>query len=179
MDISPKSLTATTLFRVFVISLTFTIITHPGLWMAVASGYSEDYLFNLSTRQIIGLVLITSGFVVLLFLACTVSSHFLCRWGNQVLPRWLMVLMCTVFALLLCAIALALVPQLYYLYYRWIIPGLPAQWVPVGDLSLTRLWQYFLLSADGTTTDHAKGSTVWLCTCASAVVAFEFRLDPT
>lgn len=167
------------LVRLFIICLVFTLITHPGLWMAVASGYSEDYLFNLSTGQIVGLVFITSVLGVLLYLACTVTSFLLCRWISHSLPRWLVMLGCTVIALVLCAIALAVVPQLHYVYYRWILPDLPAQWVPLGDLSATRLWQYFLLPADGNTTDHAKGATVWVCSCAAALVAFEFsRAEP-
>jgi len=50
------------------------VITHPGLWVAIANGYSDDYLFNLTTGQIIGLVVISFLLLVLLFLLCVVSD---------------------------------------------------------------------------------------------------------
>ena len=168
-----KSLTTSYLLRVFAISLVLMVITHPGLWVAIANGYSDDYLFNLTTGQIIGLVVITFLLLVLLFLLCVVSSYLLSCWLKDALPRWLVISLCTLLALLYCAVAFVLVPQLHYQYYRWIIPGLPAQWVPLGELSAAKLWQYFLLPADGNTTDHAKGGSMWICAFASALVAFE------
>lgn len=165
-------LTLINLVGLFVLCFVFTLVIHPGLWVALANGYSEDYLFNLTTGQILGLVVITSIFAVLLFLGCVLLSCVVChRIGNS-LPRWLIVSICVASALILSAVGLALVPQLHYLYYRQIIPDLPAQWVPIGDLSRQKLVQYFLLTADGTTTDHAKGVTVWICASASAVIGF-------
>ena len=82
-------------------------------------------------------------------------------------------LSCVVLTLLLCAIALALVPQIHYFYYRMIIAGLPAQIVPVGDLSATQLWQYLVLSAEANTSVHATGVAVWICVFASTLVAFK------
>ena len=168
-----KSLSAITLIRVFAVSFLFMVITHPGLWVAFANGYSEDYLFNLSTGQIIGLVVITTALLVLLFLVCSFASFFLCQWFGHLIPRWLLVLSCSVLGFILCAAGLFLVPQLHYQYYRWIIPGLPAQWVPFGELSSTQIWQYFLLSSDGNTTDHAKGGSIWICDFARALIAFK------
>jgi len=160
------------LFRLFTISLTLALITHPGLWFALANGYPDDYLFNLTKVQIVGLITITTVMALLLFIACTASSYLLYKWVHEYLLRWQMVLSCMCLALLLCAIALAIVPQLHYLYYRLIIPDLPAQWVPVGDLSWDTLLRYFLLRADDSTTVHAKGITVWMCVIGSALVAF-------
>jgi len=65
------------------------------------------------------------------------------------------------------------VPQLHYLYYRSILPGLPAQWAPAGDLSIDSLRRYLLLSAEDSTSYHAQGVTVWVCVCAAALVAYE------
>ena len=87
--------------------------------------------------------------------------------------RWFNILSCTVLALLLCSVALLVVPQLYYLYYRSILPGLPAQWVPPGNLSGNTLWRYLLLPAGDNTTHHAKGVTVWISVCAAALVSYE------
>jgi len=150
------------LASLFAISLVITLITHPGLVLGLAKGYPNDYLFNLSTGQIVGLTLISGVLAILLFLACVTASTMLCQRLRHNAPRWLIILSCTVLALLLCALALALVPQIHYLYYRLILPGLPAQWVPLGNLSLTRLTQYLLLPADSTTTVHANGATVWV-----------------
>lgn len=158
------------LFRLFAISLAITLITHPGLWIAFANGYPEDYLFNLTNLQIVGLIVITIVMALLLFIASTASSYLLCKWAGKYLARWQLILGCLSLALLLCGIALAIVPQLHYLYYRLIIPDLPAQWVPAGDLSLDMLSRYFLLRADDNTTTHAKGVTVWVCVLSSAVV---------
>ena len=174
MQSSNKSLTPTVLIRIFAACFVFMVITHPGLWVAFANGYSNDYLFNLTTGQIFGLVVITTSLLLLLFLLCTVSSYLLSQRLITVLPHWLVVLSCIVLALLLCAVALVLVPQLHYQYYRWIIPGLPAQWVPFGELSPPKLEQYIFLPADGNTTDHAKGGAVWICVCASAWVAYKY-----
>ena len=167
------TLTSRTLFRIFIISLVITAVTHPGLWLAIVNGYPDDYLFNLSGLQIIGLIVITSVFAILLFLACTASSYLLVKWSQRHLARWVLIFISIVLALFICAIALLLVPQLHYQYYRLIIPDLPLQWVPLGDLSGKTLWQYLLLSAEATTTVHAKGATVWICVCASALLAFE------
>jgi len=153
------------------------LITHPGLWFAFAGGYPDDYLFNLTKVQIAGLILITSIMALLLFIACIKSSYLLCKWVYKYQSRWLTVLSCICLALLICAIALAIVPQLHYFYYRMIIPDLPAQWVPVGDLSWDTLLRYFLLRADDNTTVHAKGITVWICIFGSALVGLAGGID--
>jgi len=168
-----KTLTPFSLFRILVTCFIFTVIIHPGLWKAVARGYQGDHLFNLSGPQITGLVLITSGLALILFLTSTVSSYVVSNWMNKYAPRWIVILSCTALALVLCAIALAVVPQLHYLYYRSILPGLPAQWVQAGDLSIDSLRRYLLLSAEDSTSYHAQGVTVWVCVCAAALVAYE------
>jgi len=160
------------IIRLFAISLALTLITHPGIWIALANGYPEDHLFNLSNIQITGLIVITGVMAILLFLTCTSLSDLLCKWAGKYLARWQLTLSCIALALLLSAIALAIVPQLHYLYYQLIIPDLPAQWVPIGDLSLDRLLRYFLLRADDITTVHAKGVTVWVCVFGSALTVF-------
>jgi len=124
--------------RLFFICLVATIVTHPGLWLAIANGYPGDSLFTLSASQRVGLVLITCALVLLLFITCVVASYTLCKLFHKHVARRFIIFSCAVIALLLCAIALALVPQLHYLYYRSIIPGLPAQIVPAGDLSVTQ-----------------------------------------
>ncbi len=167
------SLAPFALIRLFFICLTATIITHPGLWLAIARGYPGDSLFTLSVYQRVGLVLITSALVLMLFIACVVTSYIVCKWLHKHVARWFMIVCCIVLALIQCAIALALVPQLHYLYYRMIIPGLPAQIVPVGDLSLAQLWQYMVLAADANTSVHASGVTVWICVFASVLIALK------
>ncbi len=161
------------LVRLFVICLAITIIIHPGLWSALANGYPGDSLFTLSVRQRVGLILITSTLALLLFIACVVMIYTVCQYFNKHVARWVTILCCTFLALLFCAIAIALVPQLHYLYYRMIIPGLPAQIVPIGDLSLSKLWQYLVLPADANTSIHAKGVAVWVCVLASVLVALK------
>ncbi len=170
---SGKTLALLSIIRLLVISFTFTVIIHPGLWLALADGYSNDYLFNLSGPQIAGLTVITGILALLLFIACVVSSYLLCKWIHCYVPRWFVIMSCIALALLLCAVALLLVPQLHYQYYRTFMPDLPLQWVPLGDLSVNTLWRYLLLPADDNTTHHAKGVTVWTCVTASALVAFE------
>jgi len=160
------------LVGLFLVSLVFTLLTHPGLWSAFARGYAGDHLFNLSTIEIVGLAAITSVLVLVLFLACTGLSCLLSRKLRANLPRWAVISGCGVLALVLCAMGLAVVPQIHYQYFRLIISGLPAQWVPMGDLSAARLSNYFFLPASGHTTDHAKGITVWICVCASLIVGF-------
>ena len=152
----------------------FTLLTHPGLWLAASNGYTDDYLFNLEMLEIVGLVAMASMFAILLFLACTLLSYELTRCFRKHLSRWITIVFCVAVALLLCALALAVVPQMFYQYFRLIIPGLPLQWVPFGDLSLSTLQKYVLLSADCTTSEHATGVCVWISVCAAALVAFEF-----
>jgi len=168
-----NTLSPLTLVRIFLLSVFFTFVTHPGLWSGLVNGYPGDYLFNLSGPQIIGLIFITSLFAIVLFLGCMLSSYLLARWLQKKLAHWVVILISIVLALLLCAIALLVVPQLHYQYYRLILPDLPMQWVPLGDLSSATLWQYLLLSADATTTVHAKGATVWVCVFGSALVAYD------
>lgn len=169
-----NKITAPTLLRILGNAAVFTLLTHPGLWLAVSNGYTDDHLFNLKVLEIFGLVAMASMFALLLFLACTLLSYEVTRCVRNHLSRWITIVSCIAVALLLCALALAVVPQLFYQYSRLIIPGLPLQWVPIGDLSLSTLQKYLLLPADCTTSELATGVCVWISVCAAALVAFEF-----
>ena len=79
--------------------------------------YSQDSFFDLSFWERVGLVGISTGlFLLTLFLV----SRLLRRR-----PVWLRV----VGALVLFWVFVWVSPQIYYTYYRMIIPDLPVQWV--------------------------------------------------
>ena len=61
----------------------------------------------------------------------------------------------------LIAGAVWLSPQIYYSYYRLVLPGLPPQWVLSGWAAIETLLRQVRLSPDANLADQLVGLTFW------------------
>ncbi len=98
------------------------------LWGWDQADLTDDSLFTLALGPRIGLILLSGALIYGLFWLSAAKSQFLYRQAGR---RWLLLAAaCDLLASgLLFLLAAVLSPQLYYSYYRLVIPGLPEQWV--------------------------------------------------
>jgi len=64
-------------------------------------------------------------------------------------------------------------PQIYYTFYRWIIPGLPDQWVIKTWFDTERFIGAATLAPDGSLSAHLTGIAIW---CLAVFVAWIFMM---
>ncbi|MEO1551397.1 MAG: hypothetical protein AAFR93_13370 [Pseudomonadota bacterium] len=58
-------------------------------------------------------------------------------------------------------------PQIYYAYYRAIIPDLPAQWVIFPPPGLGEIWRLATFTDATSLSAHGRGLLIWaMCACA-------------
>ena len=119
--------------------------------------YDGDSFFTLSMAGRVGLLLLSAALSVLFI----VLSHRVARgWPVAVRP---------ILALLLFWLFVWLSPQVYYLYYRFLIPDLPLQWVlktPPGPLDIVRL---LIFQGRETLSDHGKALLGWGLIAAAVI----------
>ena len=128
------------------------------MWSGVAGHmYRQDSFFDLTPWGQVGL----AGISTVLFLATLLTAYGLYR-GRGLWAR-------LPIALVLLWLFVWLSPQVYYTYYRMIIPDLPLQWViwpppgPQGALELLVFQGPQNLSA------HSKGIMGWVLLAMSFV----------
>jgi len=134
------------------------IISQPSLWQALYNGYPGDSFFTLKTGGRVG-VLAISGLSILLF------SFMLDQKSRWILRKTSASLSSRVLSLIAdCALGLAvfgflysLSPQIYYTFYRVLIPGLPNQIVIQSLFDWERLHLIAGLPADGSLSHHLSG----------------------
>ena len=111
--------------------------------------YSQDSFFDLSPWGQTGLAcLSTSLFMAMIFVAHKTLSP---------LPIWARILA----ALILFWLFVWVSPQIYYMYYRMIIPDLPLQWVIWPPESPLVPIQYLFFSGPHTLSAHGQGLLGW------------------
>jgi len=111
--------------------------------------YQNDSFFGLSAWGQVGLVCISTG----LFLFMIFTAWKLLR--NR--PIWLRILG----ALFLFWLFVWLSPQVYYMYYRMIIPDLPLQWVIKPPLNLLIVFEYLFFQGPQNMSAHSQGALGW------------------
>lgn len=117
--------------------------------------YSADSFFTLTPLGQFGLGLVSAFFLtVLIWGMMRIQAHWILRIGVALLTLWL-------FAWLS--------PQIYYLYFRLIIDGLPLQWVIKTPPSLGHIVDLFSFRADATLSAHSQGAFGWLLIAAAAM----------
>ena len=119
--------------------------------------YHEDSLFTLSQGQILGLLILS----VVLCVGMTALSY----WSTRRLPLWGR----AGFAIGLIYLFLWLSPQIYYTYYRAVIPGLPAQWVIRTAPGLSETLGTLTFSYRATLADHGRGVLCWAILIAAVL----------
>lgn len=111
--------------------------------------YSNDSFFDLSVAGQIGLFVISTILFVMVF--------FLTRRASKGLKIWQHI----VFALFVFWLFVWLSPQVYYMYYRVLIPGLPLQWVIWPPASPLVALEYLLFQGPANLSAHSQGLLGW------------------
>lgn len=120
--------------------------------------YDQDSFFDLSLWERVGLVCISITLAVLFILAARV---FLRR-----LPVWARIAGALTFLWVFVWVS----PQIYYTYYRMIIPDLPLQWViwpPPGPVEALRM---LIFQGPQNLSAHSQGLLGW-----ALIIAAVFR----
>ena len=134
----------------------------PGLLPGVLEGYPGDSLFTLDPGAGAGLVAIALGLALLGIWA----AHLLARRmsGRASRPALRPLGLAANLGVTLGAYTAfyLLSPQLFYAYYRAVIPGLPEQWVLRGGAQLDRLASAISLQAGDSIAAHTAGALFWL-----------------
>ncbi|GAB5467852.1 MAG: hypothetical protein Kilf2KO_08820 [Rhodospirillales bacterium] len=146
-------------------SLGLSVLSALGLLCVVPGRLFEeragDSLFTLQPLAslavaTLALVLIVAGWV----LAFEVAVR-LCRWGQGQRRRRL-ALAANLALLPLCFLLLhSLAPQVFYLLYRLLLPGLPAQWVIAAPWDLAPLVAALALGPGSSLSSLASGLAFW------------------
>lgn len=119
--------------------------------------YSQDSFFDLSTRGQVGLALLSLILFVLMV--------YLTRRGLYRFPFWARMSG----AMILFWLFVWVSPQIFYMYYRMIIPDLPLQWViwPLRDP--VKPLQMLLFSYQSTLSSHGQGILGWAIILAATL----------
>ena len=133
---------------------------HSSVWSRFTQGYPGDSIHTLTPAGRLGLVVLSSLLVLLLLKLSRYKSH----WLQQMLhvrPGVLAsgLILDLLLTALLFAIALTVVPQLYYSYYHLLF-DLPRQWV-IKPVSLSRFGHLFRVSPESNLATHAVGLVGW------------------
>ncbi len=148
----------------WVIPLGFAAALGPALarFRAVFLGHAQDSLFTLVPWAIAILVAIAICLSVLAWaLAVAVALRLRC-WAGRKLWRRLfagaanLALIPPIYASLL-----SLLPQLYYQFYRPVIPGLPQQWVLRSPLDWDPFWNAIALQPGAGLSEVLTGVVFW------------------
>ena len=111
--------------------------------------YQQDSFFDLSFWERVGLVCISVALAMLILLA----ARILLRER----PVWLRILG----ALILFWLFVWVSPQVYYTYYRMIIPDLPLQWVIWPPASPVEALRMLIFSGPQNLSAHGQGLLGW------------------
>jgi hypothetical protein len=138
------------------------VLAAPPVWRALATGYPRDSLLTLPPVPRGGLILLTVGLVFALFWISAAKTAAMHRAARRLAVTPLLVLAADLFAtLVLFAAARVASPQIYYSYYRLVIPGLPSQWVRAEWPGIGDLLALAGLAPDAGSAAHAAGVGLW------------------
>lgn len=143
-------------------SLLGVILAAPGLQRGVTAGYPGDSFFTLDAGARAGLAALTAGLALLALWAAFRLAKRLSGRRPRPGARALGLagnLGVTLGAFTLCYV---LSPQVYYSYYRIVLPGLPAQWVVQAGDQLARLAAALALQAGDSLAAQAAGTLFWV-----------------
>lgn len=118
--------------------------------------YDQDSLFDLSLWGQFGVLCISTGlFLIWLFTGWRLM---------KAKPTWLRL----VFAFVLFWLFVWFSPQVYYMFYRMIIPDLPLQWVIWPPEGLLDTINFLIFQGPQSLSAHGKGLLGW-CLIAIAI----------
>lgn len=138
------------------------VLAAPTVWLAVLNGYADDSFFTLTPWPRAGLAVLSAALILALFWVSAIKSAAFYRAGAKLGMPPLSVLAADLLAsVALVTGAVGLSPQIYYSYYRLVLPGLPSQWVLSGWAALETLLRQARLLPDASLADHLVGLTFW------------------
>jgi len=138
------------------------ILAAPTVWSAALDGYGNDSFFTLAPWPRAGLAALSAALILGLFSLSAAKSAAIHRAGAKLRAPPLAVFAADLLAsAALMAIALGLSPQIYYSYYRLVVPGLPAQWQLRGWATVESLLRQASLAPDASLAHHLVGLTLW------------------
>lgn len=130
------------------------------LWPAMQAGYPGDSYWTLGLTGRLGVAAISASGVTLLFALLTLKTRIILALKRQATgTAWAIIDMAA--GLALFAVGFSAAPQVFYTFYRMIIPDLPQQWVIKGWVDWDRLSGIARLSSDAALADHTAGITLW------------------
>lgn len=111
--------------------------------------YQQDSFFDLSAWGQIGLLFISTAlFVGVFFLTIALLSNR---------PLWV----CAIGALFIFWLFVWISPQIYYMYYRILIPSLPLQWVIWPPENPLTALKYMFFQGPQNLSAHSQGLLGW------------------
>ena len=111
--------------------------------------YDGDSFFTLSMAGRIGLICLSAVLSAAVLILASLVMRGRGQWARLIA------------ALAAFALFVWLSPQIYYIYYRMIIPGLPAQWV-IGGPPYAQMLAFATFSGPVNLSAHGQGVLFWM-----------------
>jgi len=140
----------------------------------VVEKYNGDSFHTLGYWQRIGLVALTAVALLTVAALSWCLTVYLQRW--QAYPIAVVAPLDILFTVVFYWLILSAAPQLFYVYYWNIIPGLPVQWVLKAFIPLAEFLSLFKLSYTDSLSDHTAGAAGWVLLLNKTQQWFRFRL---
>lgn len=125
--------------------------------------YTTDSFFTLSVPGQIGLAILSGILTIGMVVAARRLSVASALWMRMVLAMAMFVAFNW------------LSPQIYYTYYRMIIPGLPLQWVIATLPDFTETVTLLVFRAGDNLSAHGRGLLGWAMVVAAILPKRQFR----
>lgn len=136
-------------------------LSSPALWQAAYAGYPQDSFFTLKTSGRAGVLAISVVSILIFFILLAAKSRsILRRTGTGSAIRFAGFLADCGLGLAIFGFLYSLSPQIYYTFYRLIIPGLPNQLVIKSVFDWERLHLVAGLDPDHMLARHLAGAVL-------------------
>jgi hypothetical protein len=143
-------------------SLILVVLWHHSLIFKVLLVQTNDSFYSLSVIQRMGLIAWSMLLITVLFwISFLKSAKILARQVAHNKSLLIAFVTDLVLTLALFVLLYRLSPQIYYIYYQLVVPGLPVQWVLKPGLDLELLFPKLLLQSTKSYSDLLVGLTFW------------------
>lgn len=143
--------------RAGVLACFLILVAQPGVWMRGAQRYAGDDFWTLEGVRGFGLALIAASLCLGLLWLGARASRWIRDWRLGEAPRSAADISLKVIGI---SGLYVLSPQLFYAYYRQIIPGLPSQWV-IQWPDPAHVMRGLTFAADARLAEHVAGALFW------------------
>lgn len=148
-----------------VCSFLLALLWKPDAWRYFRDDFvGKDTIFNLAREQQFGLVVVTTFLIVFLLWLNLYKSRYIGRYVTELRTdsnyRHTAPLVDVALTIILFIVAIAIVPQILYLFYRLLFAELPWQWVASLPTYL-QLQKFVLLNPADSLNTVISGLTFW------------------